>query len=225
MALAVVIGMAAVLFIGLASLMFTTREESGQASKFIFRIKAECLSEAIHTFLLSESFSYSWDDRFYKTRQLFSSDDGAQGTASIELMKKSMQRLIAKDPVLAGGVGYDGYIDSETVNGARVIIICVNITFKLSMIKSEVILTHTYYDLYKRNLLDSLGETVSFFSSAGGTQAKKIGAKVLNSLQGALSFDTEIENESKKNRDNRKKPSGKRGHGKGGNKGKGGGVK
>lgn len=225
MALALVIGMAAVLFIGLASLTFTTREESGQASKFIFKIKAECLSEAVHTFLLSESFSYSWDDRFYKTRQIFSSESGSAGTYPVELMKKSIGRLIADDPVLADSVGYDGYIESETINGMRVIIICVNVTLKLSMLKNEVILTHTYYDLYKRNLLDSLGETVSFFYSSGGAQTQKIGNKVLNSLQGALSFDTEIEREAKQKRDSRKQSNDnrKRRGGKGGKGGKGGG--
>lgn len=223
MALALVIGMAAVLFIGLASLTFTTREESGQASKFIFKIKAECLSEAVHTFLLSESFSYSWDDRFYKTRQIFSSEAGSTSTYPVELMKKSIGRLIADDPVLAGSVGYDGYIESETINGMRVIIICVNVTLKLSMLKNEVILTHTYYDLYKRNLLDSLGETVSFFYSSGGAQTQKIGNKVLNSLQGALSFDTEIEREAKQKRASRKNSDKKRNRGKGGKGGKGGG--
>jgi hypothetical protein len=225
MALALVIGMAAVLFIGLASLTYTTREESGQASKFIFKIKAECLSEAVHTFLLSESFSYSWDARFYKTRQIFSSEAGSACTYPVELMKKSIGRLIANDPVLADSVGYDGYIESETINGMRVIIICVNVTLKLSMLKNEVILTHTYYDLYKRNLLDSLGETVSFFYSSGGAQTQKISDKVLNSLQGAISFDTEIEREANQKRANRKKPEDKKNRrgGKGGKGGKGGG--
>ena len=223
MALALVIGMAVVLFIGLASLTFTTREESGQASKFIFKIKAECLSEAVHTFLLSESFSYSWDDRFYKTRQIFSSESGSTSTYPVELMKKSIGRLIAGDPVLADSVGYDGYIESETINGMRVIVICVNVTLKLSMLKNEVILTHTYYDLYKRNLLDSLGETVSFFYSSGGSQTQKIGNKVLNSLQGTLSFDTEIEQEARQKRANRKKSDNKKNRGKGAKGGKGGG--
>ncbi len=216
MALALVIGMAVVLFIGLTSLSFTTREESGQASKFIFNIKAECLSEAIHTFLLAESYSYSWDDRFYKDRQIFSSEQGSICTAPVELMKKSLGALMVKDPALAENIGYDGYIESETINGMRVIIICVNITLKVSMLKNEVILTHTYYDLYKRNLLDSLGETVSFFSSATGSQAKKISAKILNSLQGSVSFENEIEQEAKSRRKDRKKPKDrKRGHGKG----------
>ncbi|HBC73513.1 MAG: hypothetical protein A2008_14120 [Candidatus Wallbacteria bacterium GWC2_49_35] len=223
MALALVIGMAVVLFIGLASLTFTTREESGQASKFIFKIKAECLSEAVHTFLLSESFSYSWDARFYKTRQIFSSEAGSTSTYPVELMKKSIGRLVAGDPVLADSVGYDGYIESETINGMRVIVICVNVTLKLSMLKNEVILTHTYYDLYKRNLLDSLGETVSFFYNSSGAQTQKISDKVLNSLQGALSFDTEIEREARQKRANRKKSDNKRNRGKGAKGGKGGG--
>lgn len=216
MALALVIGMAAVLFIGLASLSFTAREETGQASKYIFNIKAECISEAIHTFLLAESYSYSWDDRFYKNRQIFSSEAGSVCTAPVELMKKSMAALMAKDPALAQNIGYDGYIESETINGMRVIIICVNITLKVSMLKNEVILTHTYYDIYKRNLLDSLGETVSFFSSAAGSQSKKLSAKILNSLQGSVSFENEIEREVKSRRKDHKKPKDrKRGHGKG----------
>jgi hypothetical protein len=216
MALALVIGMAAVLFIGLSALSFTTREETGQASKFIFNVKAECLSEAIHTFLLAESYSYSWDDRFYKNRQIFSSEPGSVFTAPVELMKKSMAALMAKDPLLAQNIGYDGYIESETIDGMRVIIICVNITLKVSMLKNEVILTHTYYDLYKRNLLDSLGETVSFFSSAGGSQANKVSVKILNSLKGSLSFEKEIEQEVKSRRNERKQPKKRnRGHGKG----------
>lgn len=216
MALALVIGMAAVLFIGLTALSFTAREETGQASKFIFNVKAECLSEAIHTFLLAESYSYSWDDRFYKNRQIFSSEPGLVCTSPVELMKKSMAALMAKDPLLAQNIGYDGYIESETVDGVRVIVICVNITLRVSMLKNEVILTHTYYDLYKRNLLDSLGETVSFFSSAGGGKAGKISSKILNSLKGPLSFEKEIEQEVKGKRNDRKQPKNKnRGRGKG----------
>ncbi|HPG57629.1 MAG TPA: hypothetical protein PKW98_07410, partial [Candidatus Wallbacteria bacterium] len=214
MALALVIGMAAVLFIGLASLTFITREETGQASKFIFNIKAECLSEAIHTFLLSESFAYSWDARFYKDRQIFSSEAGGVCAYPVELMKKSIKRIIENDPVLKNTVGFDGYIESETIEGMRVIIICVNITLKVSMLKNDVICTHTYYDLYKRDLLDSLGETITFFYSESGNKQKKIGQDIKKSLGGSLSFENEVERRVKLSREDRKKIMG-------GGKGKG----
>ena len=162
-ALPMILFFALLIFIFISSLWFITSQESDQSMKYVLKIKGEGISEAIHTFLLSECYSYSWDNRFYSSEVEFSMSNPS-GVEPVKRMVESTNRMIKNDKIMNGLVTYSGKIKSyfSSADGLRIIWISVYVE-RPAGLKSEIVCAHDYFDLYKRDLLDSLGETIGIF--------------------------------------------------------------
>ncbi|HNY13860.1 MAG TPA: hypothetical protein PKK26_19930 [Candidatus Wallbacteria bacterium] len=130
--------------------------------KYVLKIKGEGISEAIHTFLMSECYSCSWDNRFYSSEVAFSETNPSTKDA-VKKMVAATNKMIDEDRFIKGLLTYNGWINSiySTADGLRIIQIKVKI--ETTGLVSKTICEHDYYDLYKRDLLDSLGETIGIF--------------------------------------------------------------
>lgn len=184
-ALGLTFAVAVVLFIFMFSLFTITGEERGQAARYINKIRCEHAAESVHAFLLSKAFASSWDNRFFKEVKLFSSSSGNEGWQ--KELNESMKESVGND------IGYEGSISSQTEGNLKIIIIKVLVSSR-ELMKNNLLCSFRYYDLYKRNLLDSLGEPVSIFydlteesQKAGG--AEPIPPMVVNGLKGSGSID------------------------------------
>lgn len=162
-ALPMIIFFALLIFMFVSSLWFITSQESDQSMKYVLKIKGEGISEAIHTFLLSECYSYSWDNRFYSSEIEFS-PSGPGSVEPVKRMVESTNQMIKNDKIINGLITYNGKIKSyySPADGLRIIWISVYVE-RPTGLKSEIICAHDYFDLYKRDLLDSLGETIGIF--------------------------------------------------------------
>ncbi|HNY12629.1 MAG TPA: hypothetical protein PKK26_13650 [Candidatus Wallbacteria bacterium] len=142
-----------------------TSQEIDDTKKYIFKIKGEGISEAIHTYLLTQCYSYSWDNRFYKDEINFDMKKKT-GVKDVDAMLVSINKIITDDKIINGSITYSGSICSKMPKeGMRVVKIKVRILYDsplLPMDKRKICI-HDYYDLYKRDLLDSLGEKIGIF--------------------------------------------------------------
>ena len=164
-ALPIVVFFALILFIFLSSIWFITSQETDHTVKYVYKIKAEGISEAIHTYLLSQCYSYSWDKRFYAKEIKFDMKSKT-GVKDIDQMLESINLIVTGDMIINGKVTYNGSISSAMPkDGMRVIVIKIRILYDniLMPLDKRLICLHEYYDLYKRDLLDSLGEKIGIF--------------------------------------------------------------
>jgi len=191
-AFGLVISLAVLLFIFMASLFTITGEERGQAAKYVNKIRCDHVAESVHTFLLARAFASSWDARFFRDVKFFASSSAVEQWQSE--LNESMKDAIGFD------ISYEGSISSAVEGNLKIIVIKVLVSSR-ELMKNNLLCSFRYYDLYKRNLLDSLGEPVSIFydlteenQRPGGSEP--IPAMVINGLKGSgsVDFDNMVKN-------------------------------
>lgn len=158
-ALPVVIALFATLSLGIFSLWVITNQERGAGKNFIENTKGALLADAIHVFLTAQAYTTSWDDRFFKEKQSFPMVNAPAGSWADKL-QASVARMHKSDPWLAQNLDYRGDISSQTHEDKKIIIISVIVENRRT---GELICRHKYYEVYKRDLIDTIGEGVSLF--------------------------------------------------------------
>ncbi len=158
-AMPVVIALFATLSVGIFSLWFITRQERGASQNFIVDTKAALLADAIHVFLTAQAYTVSWNERFFKDRQTFPVAAAAAGSWADQL-QSSVARMYKSDPWLAENFDYRGEISSAEKDNQKIIIISVIIENRKT---GESVCRHKYYEVYKRDLIDTVGEGVGLF--------------------------------------------------------------
>ncbi len=158
-AVPVVIALFATLSVGIFSLWFITRQERGASQNFIVDTKAVLLADAIHVFLTAQAYTLSWNERFFKDRQTFPVAGATVGSWADQL-QSSMAKVYKSDPWLAENFDYRGDISSTEKDNQKIIIISVIIENRKT---GETVCRHKYYEVYKRDLIDTVGEGVGLF--------------------------------------------------------------
>lgn len=159
MALPVVIVLFSTLSVGIFSLWVITNQERGSSKNFVVNTKAALLADAIHVFLTAQAYSSPWSDRFFKEKQTFPVT-GASAGAWASALQASIARMYKSDPWLAENIDYRGDISSVERDDQKIIIISVIIENRRT---GDPICRHRYYEVYKRDLIDTIGEGVSLF--------------------------------------------------------------
>ncbi len=159
MALPVVLTLFATLSIGIFSLWVVTNQERGASRNFIVNAKAALLADAIHVFLTAQAYSLPWQERFFKEKQKFPVANPAPGSWAYKL-KDSVAKMFESDRWLRQNFDYRGEISSTVQDNQKIIIISVIIE---SRITGDLICHHKYFEVYKRDLIDTIGEGVALF--------------------------------------------------------------
>lgn len=158
-AFALVLVFSVTIFLALAVLYYLTREENYQASRSINTLRASHLAESVHLFLLAQAFGSSWERRFFKEECQFGSEIPPA---------KEWQKLL--DASIRAGffqsanpdIDYEGRIVPIDLDKNHVIEIEVNV-YRRGKFSREMLLRQFFFDRYKRNVLDALGDTGSLF--------------------------------------------------------------
>ncbi|GEM_PF-4864374 len=159
MALPVVLVLFSTLSIGIFSLWIITNQERGSSKNFVVNTKAALLADAIHVFLTAQAYSAPWSERFFKEKQRFPISSAGTGTWAGKL-QASIAEMYKSDPWLAANLDYRGDISSTVKDDQKIIIISVIIENRRT---GDMICRHKYYEVYKRDLIDTIGEGVSLF--------------------------------------------------------------
>jgi len=173
MALPIVLTLFATLSIGIFSLWVVTNQERGASKNFIVNAKAALLADAIHVFLTAQAYSSPWQERFFKGKQKFPVPNPEPGTWAYRL-KDSIAKMFEADRWLRQNFDYRGEISSTVQENQKIIIISVIIE---SRITGDLICHHKYYEVYKRDLIDTIGEGVALFvdeTEAGGNSSEEL---------------------------------------------------
>lgn len=167
MALPVVITLFATLSIGIFSLWIVTNQERGASKNFTDNAKAALFADAIHVFLTAEAYASPWSDRFFKEKQKFPVAKPLNGSWADQL-QKSVGKMLKNDPWLRKNLDYRGEISSIVQDDQKIIIISVVVENKRT---GDLICHHKYYEVYKRDLIDTIGEGVGLLVDATETGA------------------------------------------------------
>ncbi|MEW6708682.1 MAG: hypothetical protein AB1403_02575 [Candidatus Riflebacteria bacterium] len=159
MALPIVLALFATLSVGIFSIWVMTNQERGAGKNFIVNAKAALMADAIHVFLTAQAYSSPWNDRFFKEKQKFPVAGAMAGTWADKL-QQSVTGLCESDPWLAKNLDYRGEISSTVQDNQKIIIISVIIENRST---GDLICRHKYYEVYKRDLVDTIGEGVALF--------------------------------------------------------------
>lgn len=159
MALPVVLALFATLSIGIFSLWIVTDQERGASKNFIVNAKAALLADAIHVFLTAQAYASPWSERFFRDKQKFpvAKPEAGSWAANLQNTVAVMQK---RDPWLRQNLEYRGDISSTMLDNQKIIIINVIVEDRRT---GDLICNHKYYEVYKRDLLDTIGEGVALF--------------------------------------------------------------
>lgn len=173
MALPVVLVLFSTLSIGIFSLWIITNQERGSSKNFVVNTKAALMADAIHVFLTAQAYSAPWSERFFKEKQTFPATGAGAGTWAGNL-QASIAEMYKSDPWLAANLDYRGDISSTVQDDQKIIIISVIIENRRT---GDMICRHKYYEVYKRDLIDTIGEGVSLFvdeTESSGTASEDL---------------------------------------------------
>ncbi|MEZ7892528.1 MAG: hypothetical protein QMC67_12345 [Candidatus Wallbacteria bacterium] len=187
MALPLVMGVIFVLFISITAVFYMTREETGQITRTINKNNTENLAEALHAFFTAKTYSKPWADRFFKQPQVFGT--GIENNDWQKELNESIKKGFEKNTFkIETFFNYHGKIFTVNDNKNKIFAVYVLITG----FDGKPIGSYRYYDLYKRNILDTFKEQPSLcLTDMTDENGNKISYDQITSTK---NFDTSLSN-------------------------------